>query len=46
MPHIEEIDISEENKENVPPGYPHPFNLDNLAELFKKKFKKFEDYRM
>jgi hypothetical protein len=45
MPHIEEIDTSEENKENVPPGYPHPFNLDNLVEHFDKKFKNFEDYR-
>ena len=43
MPHITELDLSEENKENIPPLMLHD-NLSNLVDYFDSKFKEYEGY--
>lgn len=50
MPHIQEIDPSESNKEDTIPNY-HPnsssyhFNLDDIDKYFDNKFKTYAEYR-
>ena len=43
MPHITELDLSKENKENIPQFMLHD-NLNNLIDYFDSKFKDYESY--
>ena len=43
MPHITELDLSKENKENIPP-FMLCDNLSNLIDYFDNKFKDYESY--
>ena len=43
MPHITELDLSEDNKENIPPFILHD-NLNNLVNYFDNKFKDYKSY--
>ena len=43
MPHITELNLSEENKEYIPP-FMLCANLSNLIDYFDSKFKDYESY--
>jgi len=43
MPRIEELDLSEENKENIPPSVLN-HDLSNIVDHFDRKFKDYQDY--
>ena len=43
MPHITKLDLSKDNKENIPPFMLHN-NLNNLVDYFDNKFKDYESY--
>ena len=43
MPRIEELDLSEENKENIPPSLLNR-DLSNITNHFDRKFKDYQDY--
>ena len=43
MPHITRLDLSEDNKENIPLFMLHN-NLNNLVNYFNNKFKDYESY--
>ena len=43
MPHITELNLSKENKENIPP-FMLCDNLSNLVDYFDSKFKDYESY--
>lgn len=43
MPHIEEIDLFNNNKENIPPFFLRN-DLSNIIKHFDHKFKDYQDY--
>ena len=43
MPHITKLDLSEDNKENIPPFMLHD-NLNNLVDYFDNRFKDYKSY--
>ena len=43
MPHITKLDLSKENKENIPPFMLHD-NLSNLIDYFDSEFKDYKSY--
>lgn len=49
MPHIQELDLSEENKENIPPHYSDSpssyYRFHELADYFDKKFRTYLEYK-